>query len=225
MPSRLSVLLTAIVQMTLLAVLVPALARSPEPRHHQQVTLAEVPTAPVVQEPHAVRAPVSLPRLQRVTASQHAPSRPAPRRTAGLSVQRRVTFQERMMRAVHRIPGYRDGVTRWRASGRYGHWGASDVYHHVIYIAPWVPQGKLYSVVVHEWGHMLTVQAYDGDVRAAFAAMNDFYGGTGWAGGERAADCIARVLGADWTNYTSCTRTSWRTAARRLIAGERLQGT
>lgn len=127
-----------------------------------------------------------------------------------------------MLRAIARIPGYRPGAARWVLTARYGHWGATDMFHLVVYISPYVPPSKMYSVVVHEWSHVLTVLDYGLDVYAAVNALERVYGGQGWLPAERAADCMARMLGATWTNYTSCTSSSWRAAARRLLAGERV---
>jgi len=64
-----------------------------------------------------------------------------------------------------------------------------------------VPDSKVYDVVLHEWSHLLTVHAYGGNVDAAVAATTVFFGGRGLMGSEYAADCMARVLGAHWTNY------------------------
>ena len=36
---------------------------------------------------------------------------------------------------------------------------------------------------------------------------------------ELAADCVARLLSASWTNYTSCTDSHWRLGARYLAVG------
>ena len=215
MPSHLSVFLAAFVQCTaLLAVSGAPIA--PTAHHTQTLSLT-----PAVDPPRAVASPLVVHRPLPVvvrTTPQAALLPSSPVRASG----RAVSFEELVLRAAARIPGYRLGVTQWRVSARYGHWGASDVWRHVVYISPKVPLSKLYSVVVHEWGHQLTVRAYHGAVSSAFAAMNAYYGGTGYVGAERAADCIARLLGATWTNYTACRSTRWRAGARRLIAGQRV---
>ena len=41
-------------------------------------------------------------------------------------------------------------------------------------------------------------------------------------GAERAADCMARALGASWFGYTSCTDPTWRAHAAQLLSGRRL---
>jgi hypothetical protein len=124
--------------------------------------------------------------------------------------------------AIARIPTYHAGQARWVISSRYGHWGTADWYHATMYIAPDVPSDQLFNVVVHEWSHELSVLDYDGNVAAATAAMNKAFGGTGLVGAERAADCMARLQGATWTHYTSCTDQNWRTLAAKLVAGHQL---
>jgi hypothetical protein len=123
---------------------------------------------------------------------------------------------------VARIPGYEQGAATWVVSDRYGSWGTADWYRGVIYISPRVPVERLYDVSVHEWSHLLSVRTYGGDVDAATAAMNGYFGGSGLVGAERAADCMALVMGAHWTHYTSCTDSGWRAGASRLMKGERL---
>jgi hypothetical protein len=80
----------------------------------------------------------------------------------------------------------------------------------------------MYSVVAHEWGHVLSVKPYLPDAMAGVNAMNAWFGGSGLTGAERAADCIARLLGATWTNYTPCTDAHWRDGARKLLAHQAL---
>jgi roadblock/LC7 domain-containing protein len=124
--------------------------------------------------------------------------------------------------AIARIPTYRPGAAIWLVSDKYGHWGTADWYHATLYISPAVPTARVYDVAVHEWSHELSVLDYDGDVDAATAAMNATFGGSGLVGAERAADCMAKLQGASYTHYTSCTDTDWRRAAARLLAGSRL---
>jgi len=125
-------------------------------------------------------------------------------------------------RAIARIPSYHRGAARWVVSGRYGHWGTADWYHDTLYISPAVPTAFLYDVAVHEWSHELSVRDYGGDVAIAVRAMNRFFGGPGFTGAERAADCMARLQGATWTHYTSCTSHRWRVGAARLLHGRAL---
>jgi hypothetical protein len=52
--------------------------------------------------------------------------------------------------------------------------------------------------------------------------MNSWFGGSGLTGPERAADCMARQLGAQWTHYTSCQDAHWQAGARMLLNGRPL---
>ena len=124
--------------------------------------------------------------------------------------------------AIARIPTYHAGAAIWVVSNRYGHWGTADWYHDTLYVSPNVPTDRVYDVAVHEWSHELSVLDYAGDVDTATAAMNAAFGGSGLVGAERAADCMARLQGATWTHYTSCTDQHWRQEAARLLAGSRL---
>jgi hypothetical protein len=124
--------------------------------------------------------------------------------------------------AIARIPTYRGGAAMWVVSNKYGYWGTADWYHDVLYVAPGVPTDRLYDVAVHEWSHELSVLDYAGDVDAAVRAMNATFGGSGLEGAERAADCMAVLQGATWTHYTSCADATWRHAAAKLVAGDRL---
>jgi hypothetical protein len=81
------------------------------------------------------------------------------------------------------------------------------------------------SVVRHEYAHVVSMRAYGGDVAAAVAVMNRSFGGPsprGLGGAERAADCMAKALGASWSGYTTCLSPSWRASAARLLSGRPL---
>jgi hypothetical protein len=124
--------------------------------------------------------------------------------------------------AVGRIPAYRPGVvSAWVWSDRYGHYGATNLATREVTISPRVPAGLLYSVVVHEYSHALAIWVYGSSASADVALMRTFGGSAGTAR-ERAADCMAIVQGATWTNYTSCGSSAWRQAARVLVSGRRL---
>jgi hypothetical protein len=125
-------------------------------------------------------------------------------------------------RAIGRIPNYRPGVATWTVTARFGHWGTTDLSNGRVYISPSVPASRLYSVVAHEYGHALASKNWGRNWRAADVAMNRWFGASTPTGRERAADCMALVQGATWTNYTSCTSTRWRQGARILLAGRRL---
>lgn len=177
---------------------------------------------------HAVAKAPAKPR--KTVAPVKAPARPAPAKPRPATVHRTTTtktvaapsFQQALDAAVARIPTYRAGAARWVVSRAYDFWGTADWYNDVLYVSPDVPLSKLYDVAVHEWSHELSVLDYSGDVAAATAAMNAWFGGTGLTGPERAADCMAVLQGARWTHYTTCTNAQWRLGAARLIAGHHL---
>ena len=132
------------------------------------------------------------------------------------------SFSAALNSAVARIPTYRAGTVRWVVSRAYAFWGTADWYHGVLYVSPDVPRSKLYDVAVHEWSHELSVLDYAGDVDAATAAMNSWFGGSGLVGPERAADCMSILQGATWTHYTTCTNAHWRAGAKLLVSGRPL---
>lgn len=132
------------------------------------------------------------------------------------------TAQERVDAAIAKIPGYQATDATWLLQAKDGFWGTADWYHNVIWISPLVPPKNVYDVVIHEWSHLKSVQAYGGNVDLAVSEMNSYFGGSGLTGAERAADCMARLAGAGWTHYTDCHDTSWRAGAARLLAGRRL---
>ncbi|WP_378227007.1 hypothetical protein [Angustibacter luteus] len=128
-----------------------------------------------------------------------------------------------LQQAISRIPGYAaHRPANWISTGRYGHYGATDLASNNVYINPGVPSSVLDAVVRHEWSHILSVRAYGGSYPAMMSATNRVFGGSGMTGAERAADCMAIQLGASWTHYTSCSNSHWRAAATRLLSGRRL---
>ena len=132
------------------------------------------------------------------------------------------TPQQRLDAAVAAIPGYHAGDATWTLTDAYGSWGTADWYNARVYIEPAVPANRIRDVVTHEWSHLLAVKVYGGDVPTTMAALNQWFGGTDLEGSERAADCMAKVLGAHWTHYTACTDAHWQDGARRLVARQRL---
>ncbi len=186
--------------------LVPVASRRTSPA---RALAAQVAAA----RPAATAVPV---REQRASAAP----KPAPRRPV-TTPRRPKAKGTPLEQAVARIPGYSaHRPARWVSTSRYGHWGTTDWYHNTVYISPRVPASKLDSVVRHEWAHILTVRAY-GSVARAVAGTNSTFGGSGLTGAERAADCMARQLGATWTNYTSCGSSTWRRSATALLHGRR----
>lgn len=109
------------------------------------------------------------------------------------------------------------GLATWVLEAR-GAWGATD--GHTVYIDPNVPADKRWSVMVHEYGHVLQVRRY-GNLNATAAAMNAIVGADASDKGptESNADCIAELLGATWTDY-GC-REALRPAAAALVETDR----
>ncbi len=173
--------------------------------------------------PSAVSAAKRAPAPRRAVPPVRASARPAPEpAVAGTVRAAGPSFQQSLDAAIARIPTYRAGAARWIVSRAYDFWGTADWYHDVLYVSPDVPVAKLYDVAVHEWSHELSVLDYGGDVAAATAAMNAWFGGSDLTGPERAADCMAILQGARWTHYTTCGSAQWRLGAARLIAGQHL---
>ena len=167
--------------------------------------------------------------LERVTAAKPTASTP-PKATKATRARSSASPASRrpasghstsLSQAVSRIPGYgAHRPTRWVLTSKYGHWGATDLSSGTVYVSPSVPASRLDDVVRHEWAHVLTIRVY-GSASATVAGLDAYFGGSGITGAERAADCMARQLGATWTNYTSCSSPSWQRGAARLLQGRR----
>ena len=202
--------------------------------------LAAVPASPVAALPvrpaprpaatHRAapkKAPVVRKRPTPTPTATRAPrpaatKAPAPVATKAATTTRQLTRQERLMAYVAGIPGYHAGDALWSYKEGLDSWGVAVMGGGTIYLSPSVPEDKLYSVVRHEWSHILSARDYGNNVALAKSEMNRVFGGTGLTGSERAADCMARILGATYTVYTQCTSATWQAAARRLVAGQRL---
>jgi hypothetical protein len=179
-----------------------------------------LPTKPLATaertSPTAVPAPRKAERAK-VRTAKAARTRTAARRHTA----RGGPAGTALSRAVARIPGYSGHrPTRWVLTSRYGHWGATDLASGTVYISPAVPPSRLDDVVRHEWAHVLTIRVY-GSAAATISGLDAYFGGSGMTGAERAADCMARQLGASWTNYTSCSVAAWQRGATRLLQGRR----
>jgi hypothetical protein len=192
----------------------PVAAREP-------VLHARAVTVHVVR-PAAVRRPKPRKAVTVRPTRPHRVHHVAPRRTRVVVARVHLSPYDRMMRAVARIPGYRKGDATWVISSSYGHWGMADLGRGIVYVSPTVPSDRMYDVVAHEWSHVLSVKPYDFDAQAAVNAMDSYFGGSGLTGAERAADCMARILGATWTHYTPCNDAHWRAGARTLLAWHRV---
>lgn len=180
----------------------PAAAPAPAP--------APPPAPPSRRKPAAVPPKVSPPavRLPPPTPQPHL----APPPPSG------PTSWPDLNGAIARLPGTGDGIT-WVISDRYGHWATTELYSSTVYVSRSVPVSRLTDVVRHEYSHVASMRAYGGDVETAISALRSYFGDQGE---EVGADCMARVLGATWTNYSPCADDAWRSAARRLLAGQRL---
>lgn len=176
---------------------------------------AVAPTAP----PKTASKPKSASKPKASTGKAAAPKKPTGATTKTVHGP---TSWGALNAAIARIPGYRPGAAHWVVTARYGHWGATDLSTGTVYISPNAPVSRLDSIARHEWAHVIQGRVYGHNAQAAFAAMNRVFGGSGLTGAERSADCMARLLGASWTNYTPCTSAAWRAKAGRLLAGERL---
>jgi hypothetical protein len=194
---------------------VPSHPAPPKPRHRR-------PARPSTAR-HAVSPPPSRPAAAAAAPTTRPPAKPKPATThVATRVVSGPTSWPALNAAIARIPTYRPGAARWVVSSKYDFWGTADWYHDTLYVDPSVPADKLFDVAVHEWSHELSVLDYGGDVAAATRAMNATFGGSGLTGPERAADCMSILQGATWTHYTTCTNTSWRAAASRLVSGKTL---
>lgn len=109
------------------------------------------------------------------------------------------------------------GYATWVFS-RNNAWGASD--GHTIWIDPSVPTSKRYSVMVHEYSHVLEVRVY-GSLRVSVAALSAVVGGSANdnTANESVADCMALMQGATWTNY-GC-QDALRPAAAAILVGRK----
>ena len=109
------------------------------------------------------------------------------------------------------------GMATW-VFERNGSWGASDGY--TVWIDPDLPSDKRFSVMVHEFSHVLQVRVY-GSMDASVAGLSALIGGgtTDVTANESTADCMALALGATWVNY-GC-QDSLQAAASAILAGQR----
>lgn len=185
--------------------------RHAQPRAHKQPASAPTTTVTAAAAPAPVKSTT--------TTTHHHAATTQPTHTATHASG--PTDWPELNDAIARIPTYRKGAARWVIQPG-SHWGTADWYTDVIYVTRSIPVADLYSVAAHEWSHLLSVHDYDGDVSAAVAAMHKYFGGSGLLGAERAADCMAILQGATWTAYTSCTDSTWRAGARRLLNGKKL---
>lgn len=184
----------------------PAPAADPVPTSAQEPASApaEQPPAPA-EQPAPVEQPAPAPAVEE-------PAAPAPATDEAPAEPAAANWMEALRPKVDP-----QGLATWVFQA-HGAWGASD--GHTVYIDPDVPQDKRWSVMVHEYGHVLQVRQY-GSLDATAVAMSAIVGASASDKGptESNADCIAEQLGATWTDY-GC-QDALRPAAAALVAGER----
>lgn len=199
---------------------VPAAGPAPAGEQSQPRTTSAPRSAPTTRARPPSRPTAIKPSPTRRAATAPRPNpKPAPRPPSATGGP---TGWGALNGAISRIPGYRSSGITWTVTSRYGHYGTTDLATSDIYISPHVPVSLLDSVVRHEYAHVVTVRVYGGQWRVAKSALNAAFDGSGMTGAERAADCMARLMGASWTNYTSCSSSSWRRNAELLLAGRRI---
>lgn len=113
---------------------------------------------------------------------------------------------------------FNDMVTRLPGTYRIGEpagcncWGVTPHDTDTVFVSPRTPVSRVADVMRHESGHIRMTRVY-GSASKAYEGLKA-YGG--W---EAVADCVARLIGARWTNYvTSCTA-PMTTAARAILNG------
>lgn len=106
-----------------------------------------------------------------------------------------------------------------------GHNGAADMWNNQIYIKPTLTGGRLNYTVAHECGHMMQARAYGGTnagINQVIADMNRIYGGSGYNGIDRNADCITVLRGLSNQYYTTSCSGARKQAALDIMAGRRV---
>lgn len=176
------------------------------------VTTATSPVPSTAPSTTPAAAPSRAPQYAIATSLAIKASKPAPPPAPPARVH---TGWAALDAAIARIPHYYPGIAHWHVADR-GAWGATQLDTGDIWIAPRTPLADLYSVAVHEYGHAITGHLYGGFYPAQNAA-DRLFGQQGEYGLEVEADCMARVEGATFTNYTPCANNTWRAYARVLV--------
>lgn len=178
------------------------------------------------QAPAPVAAPSTASASPVPVATAAKPAVPAPSRplkATAVTRPTRQTFRSDLDRQIARIPLYKSQLVRWVVVPDLAVYGVTSLRTRTVYVSPRIPRKLLYSVVAHEWGHIVSTHAYGGNLRASQQAFKNWFGGGSMgAATERAADCIAVLLGATWTHYTSCRNERWRLGALYLANGMKL---
>lgn len=105
--------------------------------------------------------------------------------------------------------------------GRYAN-GMADWYNNVVLLRSSMPASRVTYVSAHECMHMRQYRAYKGNVDKLAAAMNRIYGGKGFTGLERNADCMTRAVGIKVSNsaYASSCSGAKKMAALKVLNGK-----
>jgi hypothetical protein len=146
--------------------------------------------------------------------------------TSAAAAPARTVRHANLLQSIQTLPDYFPGVVHWHLSTSTKHYGTTDWDTSTITISAFTPLTLLYSVVAHEWSHEIQAYDYRGDLWAGVKAMDRSFGGGGKSGQrgiEYAADCMAILQGATWTDYTPCHSKVWRRDAHRLLAGHKLK--
>jgi hypothetical protein len=203
------------------------LPESPQPLSAAPVALPDQVVVPLLGASAAIEVrpqvlPSRTPAVQPTSARKAAPARPSPRRVRHAATPR-LSFAKDLERQVARIPLYQPGIARWEVVPDLAVYGVTRLRTRTVYLSPRIPRTLLYSVVAHEWGHVISTYAYGGDLRVSQQAFKAWFGGGSMSTAtERAADCIAVLLGATWTHYTACRDEHRRLGALYLANGMQL---
>lgn len=213
----------------------PNTSASPTPT--EAAATATPAAAPVVttsaKKPAAITTPATTVAPRPASGSAPSGAATAPAGKAAVTRPNRPTKDSASQPAVaqklaaQRSPGnwMTDFIPKVDPSGRAewvfernGGWGASD--GHTIYIDPDMPAQNRYSVMAHEYGHVMQARVY-GSLGASAAAMSAIVGDdpSSITANESTADCMAQILGATWVGY-GC-NDALRGAATAVLAGER----
>lgn len=84
-----------------------------------------------------------------------------------------------------------------------GHAGRADWYTNTIHLNSSKSLGFLKYAVAHECAHMKQYVKYKGNIKKLSRDMNRVYGGRGYTGLERNADCVTRHWGYKTSVYTN----------------------
>jgi len=165
---------------------------------------AAAPATPVA-EPAAPAAEPALPAAEPAAGEPAPATEPAPAESSG----------DWMTDLIPQVDP--NGLATW-VFQRNGGWGASD--GRTVFIDPDVPADKRFSVMVHEYSHILQARVF-GSLRNSKAVLSPIIGtsASDITANESTADCMALMQGATWVDY-GC-QDQLRPAAAAILAGHR----